>query len=296
MFSRGDGTDTIFDHTVETGTTVGHLDGGVDTLAFASGIKPSDVVFQLSGNDLIVGVKDPANPGLSLAQMSDRITLQNWLDPLDRIEQLVFADGTTLDFSYRTGLTAGFATIDTAGSTSLMQIGTDYYFYANGIGPMLKYNGLPFTSNMLEGRTLLGVEETSFGYEVAMRLPGADGYTVWNTDSSGNVVGNGTGGAVSGSSYELESLEPSFHQDLNGDGVIGVPPIESAGSTSLMLSGGNYYLNSISTGSGPILKFSGDRGQLGGVVCHRSRAGGGRRLRRRLEKLDERTALFCLEH
>jgi hypothetical protein len=29
---------------------------------------------------------------------------------------------------------------------------------------------------------------------------------------------------VSGSSTALEALEPSFHQDLNGDGVIGLPP------------------------------------------------------------------------
>ena len=53
-------------------------------------------------------------------------------------------------------------------------------------------------------------------------LPGTDQYTVWNTDSNGNVVSNGTGGViVSGASSALKSLEPSFHQDLNGDGVIG---------------------------------------------------------------------------
>ncbi|WP_161497292.1 calcium-binding protein [Bradyrhizobium nitroreducens] len=258
VFGRGDGIDTIFDHTVETGTNGGHLDGGVDALAFASGIVLSDVVFQLSGNDMIVGIKDPANPGLALAQMSDRITLQNWLDPLDRIEKFVFADGTALDFSSRAGLTAGFATIDTAGSTSLMQIGTNYYFYANGIEPMLKYGGSPFTSTMLEGRTLLGVEQTSFGYELAIRLPGTDQYTVWNTDSSGNVVGNGTGGVVSGASYELESLEPSFHQDINGDGMIGVwTPIEQIGATSLTLSGGAYYFVNVSSVTGLFLKYQG---------------------------------------
>jgi hypothetical protein len=38
---------------------------------------------------------------------------------------------------------------------------------------------------------------------------------------------------MSGSSYALESLEPSFHQDLNNDGQIGPPPatvIEASGS------------------------------------------------------------------
>ena len=56
-----------------------------------------------------------------------------------------------------------------------------------------------------------------------MHLPGSDQYTVWNTDMNGNVVSNGTGGIVSGASNALKSLEPSFQQDLNGDGVIGVP-------------------------------------------------------------------------
>ena len=54
-----------------------------------------------------------------------------------------------------------------------------------------------------------------------MHLPGSDQYTVWNTDTNGNVVSNGTGGIVSGASTALKSLEPSFQQDLNGDAAIG---------------------------------------------------------------------------
>ena len=70
-------------------------------------------------------------------------------------------------------------------------------------------------------------------------------------------------------STALEALEPSFHQDLNGDGVIGIPSmtIEALGSTSLVQVGSNYYLDSISSGTGPALKLSGVAfvaGQLGG--------------------------------
>jgi Ca2+-binding RTX toxin-like protein len=53
-------------------------------------------------------------------------------------------------------------------------------------------------------------------------MPGADQYTFWSTDGSGNFISNLTGGAVSGSSSALESLENSFHQDLNGDGAAGL--------------------------------------------------------------------------
>ena len=62
----------------------------------------------------------------------------------------------------------------------------------------------------------------------------ADGsYTVWNTDSSGNVTYDPLGGAVSGTSTALESAEVSFHQDLNGDHIIGVPSGAAASSTMI---------------------------------------------------------------
>ena len=67
----------------------------------------------------------------------------------------------------------------------------------------------------------IGAEQTASGYEVAWKMAGTDLYTVWNTDSNGNYVSD-TIGAVSGTSAALESLETSFHQDLNGDGVIGL--------------------------------------------------------------------------
>ncbi|MBR1301740.1 hypothetical protein JQ605_33595, partial [Bradyrhizobium sp. AUGA SZCCT0042] len=52
------------------------------------------------------------------------------------------------------------------------------------------------------------------------KLTGTDQYAVWNTDSSGNYTSLKTG-VVSRAEYALQSLEPGFHQDLNGDGVLG---------------------------------------------------------------------------
>ena len=69
----------------------------------------------------------------------------------------------------------------------------------------------------------IGAEQTASGYEVAWKVTGADQYTVWNTDSSGNYISNVIG-VVSGTSNALQSLEPSFHQDLNGDGRRSVLP------------------------------------------------------------------------
>ena len=66
----------------------------------------------------------------------------------------------------------------------------------------------------------VGAEQTASGYEVALKNAGADQFSIWNTDSNGNFLSYHA--STSGNSAALESLETSFHQDLNGDGTIGV--------------------------------------------------------------------------
>ena len=149
--------------------------------------------------------------------------------------------------------------IESFGSTSLVQVGSNYYLdsISSGTGPELKYGGAAVVAGQSGAWMPIGAEQTAGGYEVAWKVTGADQYAVWTTDSSGNYVSST--GIVSGASATLESLETSFHQDLNGDGVIGVPTvaIESFGSTSLVQVGSNYFLDSISSGTGPELKYGG---------------------------------------
>ena len=89
---------------------------------------------------------------------------------------------------------------------------------------------------------------------MAWKVPGADQYIVWSTDSSGNYLWQSAVPAVSGTSTTLESFESTFHQDLNGDGAIGLPTtvIESFGSTSLV----QVEVIIISTASAPALVLS----------------------------------------
>ena len=114
------------------------------------------------------------------------------------------------------------------------------------------------------GWTPIGAEITGSGYEVAWKVQGQDQYTVWNTDSSGNYVGNAIG-AVSGSNAALEALETSFHQDLNGDGTIGASPTKptTVQSVSVQLGsnafdGATLTLDTLSTFVGRIVGFAGD--------------------------------------
>jgi hypothetical protein len=114
--------------------------------------------------------------------------------------------------------------IETAGSTSLTEVANNFFLYAVGgsLGPELKYAGAGYVAGQFAPWVPIGAEQTTSGYEVAWKVAGAYQYTFWNTDSSGNYLSNITG-IVSGTSSALQSLETSFHQDLNGDGHIGLP-------------------------------------------------------------------------
>jgi serralysin len=131
---------------------------------------------------------------------------------------------------------------------------------AGGTGPELMRSGAAVTSGQYAGWTPIGAEATSTGYDVAWK--NGSQFDVWYTDKSGNYVSEL--GIVSGSNTSLESLETTFQQDLNGDGVIGVPgtasggtTIESNGSTALVQSGSNYFMNPVAGGTGPELMRSG---------------------------------------
>jgi 20S proteasome alpha/beta subunit len=154
--------------------------------------------------------------------------------------------------------------IESLGPTSLVQIGNNYFLYAHGTtnGPELKYGGAAFVAGSTWGAwSPIGVEAISGGYEVAFKA-GADSYTVWNTDTNGNITTNALA-TTSGSSAALEALETSFQQDLNGDTIIGPPSappvtiIESLGSTSLAQAGNNFFLYAHGTTNGPELKYGG---------------------------------------
>ena len=115
--------------------------------------------------------------------------------------------------------------IGAVGATSLVAVGRHYFLEPSGgaSGPELQYNGAAFVAGQFGTWAPIGAEQTASGYEIAWKVPGADLYTVWTTSSSGNFVSNMIS-SVSGTSNALESIETSFHQDLNGDGTIG-PPI-----------------------------------------------------------------------
>jgi hypothetical protein len=96
----------------------------------------------------------------------------------------------------------------------------------------VQYAGSPVVAGHFGGWTPIAAVQTAAGYDVAWKNTASGQYTVWTTYSNGNYTGNLIG-AVSANSYALETLEPVFQQDLNGDGVTG---LYAAAGTTLKIS------------------------------------------------------------
>jgi serralysin len=250
----GAGNDTIIGNPIVNELTGG---AGNDMLTGGAG---NDVIDGEAGTDTAVFSGNYANYTISYNSGNSTFTIADTrsgspdgIDSLVNVEKFKFAD-TIVDASYTTP--AVTTVIESNGSTSLTEIANHYYFYdSTGSGPSLKYGSADIVAGQFGTWAPIGVEKTASGYEVAWRDASSGQYSVWNTDSNGNYVSNVTG-IVSGTNATLESLETSFHQDLNGDGQIGAPTtvIESAGVTSLTEIANHYYFYD-STGSGPSLKY-----------------------------------------
>ena len=132
-------------------------------------------------------------------------------------------------------------------------------------------------ANSARGCRLNSVQVGS-GYQIAWKHGAADEYLVWTTDGTGNWLSQGS--VMSGTSFALESLEPTFGYDLNGDGTVGVvtTTIEAFGATDLKQVANNFYLYAHGTTTGPELKFSGaavTTGQFAAYTPIASEASGG---------------------
>ena len=233
--------------------------GGWSPIGAVKTANGYDVAWKVAGADGYT-VWSTDNNGNYLSNIVGVLSGASWsLESLETVfNQDLNADGVI-------GLNPHVIRTDTSslGSTSLATIGNNYFLYAAGstTGPELQYNGSPVTSEW-GGWSPIGAVKTANGYDVAWKVAGADGYTVWSTDNNGNYLSNIVG-VLSGASWSLESLETVFNQDLNADGVIGLNPhvirtdTSSLGSTSLATIGNNYFLYAAGSTTGPELQYNG---------------------------------------
>ncbi|OGS97667.1 MAG: hypothetical protein A3H31_12140 [Gallionellales bacterium RIFCSPLOWO2_02_FULL_57_47] len=95
LFNRGDGQDTINDYDLQARgpfyDRYFFTSNNADKIVFGAGITASDITVSRSGNHLVFKINDPLNPAAT-----DQITIENWNSTYQRIEQIQFADGTSL--------------------------------------------------------------------------------------------------------------------------------------------------------------------------------------------------------
>ncbi len=133
-YNRGDGQDIIADHYEEqrqvrvrqaysvrrrrkvgkrvkwvretryrtvTQTQTQEFNAGDDILKFGVGISVDDLFLTTSGSNLVVGLREFNEDGSEVAttNFEDKITIENWSDSKDRIEEFQLADGIILDMA-----------------------------------------------------------------------------------------------------------------------------------------------------------------------------------------------------
>ncbi len=92
IFGSNSGKDTIYDKYDDYAYR--YYNAGNDTIKFTDGITASDIVAKIDGNNLILAIKED---GKTFDELSNKITIQDWYNSYNRIENIVFDDGTTLN-------------------------------------------------------------------------------------------------------------------------------------------------------------------------------------------------------
>ncbi|WP_342740105.1 matrixin family metalloprotease [Bradyrhizobium sp. B117] len=242
VLKGGAGNDTITggggNDTIDGGT-------GTDTAAYSGNLANYAVTYNATTQTFTIADQRAGSP--------------DGTDTITNFESFQFADGTLSSAALINQLTP--VVIEAIGTTSLVQVGANYFMnpVGGGTGPELQSNGAPVYAGEFGSWAPIGAVQVGGGYDVAWKQAGAALFTIWGTDANGAWTSNLSNGTVGGSSTTLESFESTFQQDLNGDGVIGIPTtvIHTDGTTSLVQVGANYFLNPAGGGTGPELQSNG---------------------------------------
>ncbi|WP_049820003.1 Ig-like domain-containing protein [Bradyrhizobium japonicum] len=130
--------------------------------------------------------------------------------------------------------------IETAGTTALKQVGNSLHLVTGSTDVVFKLGGAAINTDQYPSYNFIGAEKTATGYDIAWEAGGTGLYTVAATDANGNFLSI-LADSVSGSSNTLRSLEMTMHQDLNGDGMMGLTGGLFAVDATAMSGNGLHY-------------------------------------------------------
>jgi hypothetical protein len=136
----------------------------------------------------------------------------------------------------------GATTPPTSGLSGVVQINNNYFI---GQGHELQFHGAAVTVGEFQGWTPIAAVQVAGGsYDVAWKnSSGQFAFTL--TDSHGNLTSSPADHvALAGNGGAIEKYEGTiFHQDLNGDGTIGVPTTPTtSGLSGVVQINNNYFI------------------------------------------------------
>jgi len=241
-----DTTSQVSTYNVTTTVTT-HVDGGSDTLSFKAGISVADVMMQASGNNLVVGIANPANPSATFAQLTDKVTLLSWFDALDRIETFSFADGTTINVSGMAFQAGG------SGSNTLTGTAASNWLNAGpGGGTLTGGSGVDVLIGGAGATTLIGAGGND-------RLYGGSGATVASYAAATNPVAVNLAAGTAQDGYGGTDTLVNIHAVVAGNNATltagsGTDTLTVTGSNGTLVAGsGTSTL--VDSGSGGFYKF-----------------------------------------
>lgn len=207
--------------------------GDADILEFAIGIDIDDIVFQSSGNDLLMGINNPFSDDTAFVDLVDKIRLQDWNAGAQGIEHFAFFNTGLLDLdsiALMRGGTDGDDTLAGAAGNDWLTGGTgdDAIAGAGGDDILVGHAGNDRLTGGAGSDTLLGGsgDDVLEGGEGADKLVGGAGFDIASyASATGAVVVRLTNEAafeatpVDDVFASIEGLEGSnFADTLTGDG------------------------------------------------------------------------------
>ena len=93
VFNRGDGQDIIHDFDRYRANTSAY-NAGNDTISFGEGITADDLIMKSDGENLIIAIKEE---GVDFLDLNDKITVVDWYHINNKIENILFTDGSSLN-------------------------------------------------------------------------------------------------------------------------------------------------------------------------------------------------------
>ena len=276
-FERGDGADTIQDEYYFTGqsplgaiyNTVELNAGSQDVLEFGAGITADDLWITFVGDDMVIGLRDGAT---DLFSLTDLITIEDWQDDLNTIEEIHLNDGTVLEIVDMMADISGTAADDTITYTDDVDMvadgaaGNDSIVSGDGDDTILGGDGADTIYGGLGADSVDGQvgNDLIFSENGADTVHGGDGDDQVNAGSEDDIVFGDAGNDTVIGGNGADSIDGGAGDDLLLDGLTGLGQMnEDAGFDTLrggvgndtMQGGGGNDVYVYSTGDGQDLIY-----------------------------------------